>query len=197
MYDPFIGRFISADTIVPDFTNPQSLNRYSYVLNNPLIYVDPSGYWIVQAAGATIGAGVNAAKNYGAYSRGEMSLSQYSRSISVGAATGFLASFGAGPLAGALLGGSTAAINEMHEQTLEGKDITNYNYGKVGTAGKSGVGVGAFAGALQKGAGLYNFKPSNVIGNKVQTQITKFSSLAPRAGIAGNVAGTITANFQD
>jgi RHS repeat-associated protein len=30
-YDPAIGRFISADTIVPDPENPQQLNRYSYV----------------------------------------------------------------------------------------------------------------------------------------------------------------------
>jgi len=44
MYDPIIGRFISADPIVPEPYNPQSLNRYSYCLNNPLIYVDPSGY---------------------------------------------------------------------------------------------------------------------------------------------------------
>jgi RHS repeat-associated protein len=43
LYDPIIGRFISPDTIVPDPFNPQSLNRYSYCLNNPLIYVDPSG----------------------------------------------------------------------------------------------------------------------------------------------------------
>ena len=43
-YDAEIGRFISADSIVPDWTNPQSLNRYSYCLNNPLRYVDPSGH---------------------------------------------------------------------------------------------------------------------------------------------------------
>ena len=43
-YDPALGRFISADTIVPDPTNPQALNRYSYVLNNPLKYTDPSGH---------------------------------------------------------------------------------------------------------------------------------------------------------
>ncbi len=42
-YDPTIGRFISPDTIVPGPTNPQSFNRYSYCLNNPLKYIDPSG----------------------------------------------------------------------------------------------------------------------------------------------------------
>jgi RHS repeat-associated protein len=43
-YDPQIGRWISPDTIVPDLANPQSLNRFSYVLGNPLAYVDPSGH---------------------------------------------------------------------------------------------------------------------------------------------------------
>ncbi|NLE44024.1 MAG: RHS repeat-associated core domain-containing protein, partial [Chloroflexi bacterium] len=40
-YDARIGRWISADTIVPDPGNPQSLNRYSYVENNPAAYIDP------------------------------------------------------------------------------------------------------------------------------------------------------------
>jgi RHS repeat-associated protein len=44
-YDPVIGRFISSDTVVPDPKNPQCLNRYSYCLNNPLRYVDPSGHY--------------------------------------------------------------------------------------------------------------------------------------------------------
>ena len=44
-YDPKLARFISADTVVPDFLNPQSLNRYSYVINNPVLYVDPSGHF--------------------------------------------------------------------------------------------------------------------------------------------------------
>jgi len=44
LYDPIIGRFISADTRLPDLYNPQGLNRYSYALNNPLRYVDPSGH---------------------------------------------------------------------------------------------------------------------------------------------------------
>jgi hypothetical protein len=43
-YDPSLGRWLSADTIVPDPANPQSLNRFSYVYNNPLKYVDPTGH---------------------------------------------------------------------------------------------------------------------------------------------------------
>ena len=44
-YDPLLGRFVSADTIVPQPGNPQSLNRFSYVLGNPLRYTDPTGYF--------------------------------------------------------------------------------------------------------------------------------------------------------
>jgi RHS repeat-associated protein len=42
-YDPWIGRFTAADTLVPEPGNPQALNRYSYVYNNPLGFVDPDG----------------------------------------------------------------------------------------------------------------------------------------------------------
>ncbi len=44
IYDPELGRFMSADPIVSDVSNVQRLNRYSYVLNNPLSLVDPSGF---------------------------------------------------------------------------------------------------------------------------------------------------------
>jgi len=43
-YSPKLGRFLSPDTIVPGPANPQAYNRYSYVLNNPLKYIDPSGH---------------------------------------------------------------------------------------------------------------------------------------------------------
>jgi RHS repeat-associated protein len=44
LYDPVVGRFTAADPIVTDRTNGQRWNRYSYVLNNPLRYTDPSGF---------------------------------------------------------------------------------------------------------------------------------------------------------
>lgn len=45
MYDATLGRFISADPHVQATNMSQSYNRYSYVLNNPLKYTDPSGYF--------------------------------------------------------------------------------------------------------------------------------------------------------
>ncbi|GJL61394.1 MAG: hypothetical protein NPIRA04_00480 [Nitrospirales bacterium] len=44
-YDPVLGRFISADTIVPSTTDPQALNRYAYANNNPILYTDLSGHF--------------------------------------------------------------------------------------------------------------------------------------------------------
>ncbi len=44
VYDPKLGRFLSADPIVQAPLYTQSFNRYSYVWNNPLTLIDPSGY---------------------------------------------------------------------------------------------------------------------------------------------------------
>jgi hypothetical protein len=44
MYDAKIGRFLTTDPIVSRPLSGQSWNAYSYVLNNPLNYVDPSGF---------------------------------------------------------------------------------------------------------------------------------------------------------
>jgi RHS repeat-associated protein len=42
-YDPELGRFLNADSEIPEAGDPQSLNRYSYVRNNPVNRVDPTG----------------------------------------------------------------------------------------------------------------------------------------------------------
>ena len=44
-YDPSVGRFINEDTYEGDISNPLSLNLYTYVRNNPLTHIDPSGHW--------------------------------------------------------------------------------------------------------------------------------------------------------
>lgn len=42
-YDPSTGRFLNEDTYEGQINNPLSLNLYTYVENNPLIYIDPTG----------------------------------------------------------------------------------------------------------------------------------------------------------
>ncbi|MCX5737366.1 MAG: glycoside hydrolase family protein, partial [Proteobacteria bacterium] len=43
-YDAQYGRFVSADSVVPDAHDPQALNRYAYGRNDPLQRVDPTGH---------------------------------------------------------------------------------------------------------------------------------------------------------
>jgi len=43
-YDPVVGRFLSPDIIVQNPNNTQCYNRYSYAINNPMKYSDPSGW---------------------------------------------------------------------------------------------------------------------------------------------------------
>jgi hypothetical protein len=45
---PYINHFVSADTMIPSYANPQDLNRYSYVTNNPIRYADPTGHMEVE-----------------------------------------------------------------------------------------------------------------------------------------------------
>jgi RHS repeat-associated protein len=70
-YDPSLGRFGQADTIIPKKGSPQSWDRYSYVKNNPILYNDPSGHCelvcalgIVMGGGAIVGAGLNIYSQY-------------------------------------------------------------------------------------------------------------------------------------
>ncbi|HPU43471.1 MAG TPA: toxin TcdB middle/N-terminal domain-containing protein [Dictyoglomaceae bacterium] len=67
-YNPKLGRFITPDSLVSDLFHPQAWNRYSYVQNNPLRFIDPTGHfwkeignwfensWKYIVAGVAIGA---------------------------------------------------------------------------------------------------------------------------------------------
>jgi len=47
VYDPYVGRFLSPDPIIQTLALSQALNPFSYVMNNPLSLIDPSGYsWL-------------------------------------------------------------------------------------------------------------------------------------------------------
>jgi len=56
IYDPLIGRFLSADIASDGTATIQGYNRYSYVHNNPLASVDPSGCSLIDNAMASMNA---------------------------------------------------------------------------------------------------------------------------------------------
>ena len=53
-YDQEISRFISPDPYVQEPDDPQNLNRYTYVLNNPQGYVDPNGHFLFELFSAIV-----------------------------------------------------------------------------------------------------------------------------------------------
>lgn len=55
LYDPVLGRMISPDPYIMGADNTQGYNRYTYALNNPMSYNDPSGEWVQYVIGAIIG----------------------------------------------------------------------------------------------------------------------------------------------
>jgi RHS repeat-associated protein len=55
IYDPELGRFLSADPILQFPASTQGLDRYAYVLNNPVSLSDPSGHLVFGLAAALIG----------------------------------------------------------------------------------------------------------------------------------------------
>lgn len=57
VYDPKLGMFTSPDPVALNYLNTQALGRYQYAFNNPLRYIDPTGYWSWDGAlkGAVVG----------------------------------------------------------------------------------------------------------------------------------------------
>lgn len=120
LYDPLLGRMLSPDPIVQEPYNAQNLNRYSYVLNNPLSYTDPSGlsfvkkYWR-QIVVAAISIFVPPLGAWGA--------------VTFGAISGYVAT---GTVEGALWGGFTAGVFWSIGTVFQGMS-TGPNTGFAGT----------------------------------------------------------------
>ena len=55
LYDPILGRMLSPDNYVQNATGTQGFNRYSYAINNPMMYTDPDGEFANIIFGAIMG----------------------------------------------------------------------------------------------------------------------------------------------
>ena len=69
LYDPALHRFLQPGNYIQDPFNTQNFNRYGYCLNNPLVYVDENGEFIITAliVGAIIGAYIGGSQANGTY----------------------------------------------------------------------------------------------------------------------------------
>jgi len=137
IYDPLTGRFMSADPFIQDPAFAQSYNRYAYVMNNPLAYTDPSGYFsfksifkiavtvvvavyapqlisgmIANGAGMAAAAGLSGASAAAAYGAAySIALGATSTAIISGAVTGFvIGGISSGTISGAFQGALTGGL---------------------------------------------------------------------------------------
>jgi RHS repeat-associated protein len=85
-YDPALGRFASADSLIPGAGSSQAWDRYAYTMNNPLRYIDPTGHcpWcIAVGVGALVGAAVGyGAQVYDNYQHGVTGVNAFTTNIS-------------------------------------------------------------------------------------------------------------------
>jgi RHS repeat-associated protein len=107
-YDPALGRFLSADSIVPAPGYPGDFDRYSYARNSPVRWNDPSGHcpWCFGAIIGGLVGGVNSGVTYAITNQGEsFNGGEFAAALVAGVVAGALVGSGIGLVAGA----STAA----------------------------------------------------------------------------------------
>ena len=132
IYDPKLGWFLQADSAIDGVSNTQGYNRYSYVHNNPLNAIDPSGHfslrkWVGLIVGVIGGFFCPVCLSFGwqAFTLGAFA-----------GAAGAIAN-GGNILAGALLGGvsglALAGVNGANFGVGLGADVAKFaSFGAVG-----------------------------------------------------------------
>jgi hypothetical protein len=151
VYDPVLGRFLSADPHVDEPDDSQAFNRYSYVSNNPMNATDPSGYFklkdalkiVAIVAVAVVGAAF-AAWAIGGFANG---LVGFGNIIAATANGSMVAGF-----AGAQGGGWAIAAMGAGGGFASGFAGSLLNGGSIGDAFKAGI-IGGITGAIAAGVG--------------------------------------------
>ncbi len=185
IYDPNTASFFSPDPFVVSATSTQAFNRYSYCLNNPLMYTDPSGEfpWLIPViAGALIGTysgGIMA--NDGQYNplKWNFSSSKTWGYMFGGAIVGGLSGYGGWAIAG-------SGIPMANTAAIAGASLTNSIGTYIYTGGQTDI-------TMSLGFGSYNFTK-----NKFSTFSSKnkwYQNLGYALGTLGNVSDIMTLPF--
>ena len=205
LYDPLLRRFLNADENIQDPTNTQNYNKYGYVMNNPLMYNDPSGEFLqflvpilIKMAigaiyGAAIGAGVGALTyTIKGIATGNWNIGGFIKATLGGAA--------AGAMAGALngLGASLFSPNSFFLNSGTWDFMSNVitgviQDGKINLAAIGAAAIGAYVGNKLpgwKGVGGKGFGSwaKNAAGELLHSSI--------KSGITGAISGGFNALFR-
>ena len=165
-YNPRTARFLTEDTASGKYTDPLSLNKYTYCHNQPVTGYDPDGHALHIVAGALIGGVIGGIA-------GGISASKQGKSIWKGVAGGFAG--------GAIMGAGTALTFGVAgiAAASAGGGAASIVAGAAAGAG-TGMGVGAVAGASSSVVNQGITKGFN----KIDKQEVATSSVQTSAGMA-------------
>lgn len=193
VYDPVLGRFVTADPFLQDPSNLQSYNRYSYVLNNPLMYVDPSGYFSFKKL-FRIAAAIAVAVVLGPESSYALFSNAFANAAVAGFASGAIAT---GSLQGGLQGAITGALF-FSTVGLTNPGIERIAaHAVVGCATSAASGGNCGAGALAAGFGKFASGALDGIQNEIVRGVIA-SVIGGTASVLGGGKfenGAVTAAF--
>jgi RHS repeat-associated protein len=187
-YDPALGKFITPDTIIPQPSNPQSLNRYSYTDNNPINYTDPTGHFkwkwsnfLKAAAGVCLGVVATMVLGPGGLALVGSTMAAMIGGAVGGALTGGLQGGWKGALIGAAMGGALGGLGSWGMGIAQAHQMAGQYMAGMLIAGAAVAAatdsLDSFAGGLAGGlAGL-------AIGNSINGAI-KGPNLASETGSA-------------
>ena len=183
-YHAVFGRFVSPDTIVPDLRDPQTLNRYAYAKNNPLLYTDPTGHFafipfvIGVAVSATISAAVSTVMNVAIAATTGGNLADAAKAGAVsGAIAGGLCPGGCGPIGGIIAYSAAGAASAA----------------AIGQDPGRGAMYGAAMGATLSVMPNIGFQP---FGNSATNWVANYANQVLNDSLKGAVFGATAAGIQ-
>lgn len=203
VYDPGLARFLSADPFIKNPGDLQGFNRYSYVDNNPLIYIDPTGHfkwskfrdnWLKPMVAVAVAVWAPQISAYIGWTgpvtaTGAATITATSGAAAVGISSGAVAS---GMLGGALSG--AIMTGTVKGAVLGG--LTGAAFGAVGDTWGSGIGnvaghaaVGC-ASAAAGGGDCASGAMSAAVGSAWSNYGMKFESFAGNLAAHMVVGGT-------
>lgn len=142
LYDPLMSMMLSPDNNIQMPKSVQNFNRYSYCLNNPLKYNDPTGEWVESVVMGVVGGASNLVFN----ARNIDSFGEAALLFGVGFVKGFLTEITMGQSwflqvgVGTVVGGLTAGANRMVSVGDGGFSFSGDDWNSIKTASHYGLG---------------------------------------------------------